>query len=271
MMALHIFRPNAIEGDFLTEVALGNVDDYKAIHKTGEALDCDSGVPTDIWDGADGVTSTDIWVAPTAARIHAIVSSSAGDTSGGSGIKTVMIHGLKTWADTEETTEIVTMAGVTPVNTANSYVIIYRLMGMTFGSTKTNAGIIKATAATDNTITAMIRVGTGQSLMAIFGVPAGCRLVVSHLHAQVLSTTSTQVPGALIVESTVDAATSGERVARRFNFNHAASHDPIIPPLQISGPAIVKMQVTTAAANVQVIGSFDGVLARTTNAEHSSA
>ena len=182
-----------------------------------------------------------------------------------------MIFGLKTWADTAETNETVTMNGTTPVNTVNSYVIIYRMMGMTFGSTKTNAGIIKATAATDLTITAMIRVGTGQSLMAIFGVPSGCRLAINHLHAQVLSATGTQVPGALIVESTVDEATSGERVVRRYNFNHEAAHDPISPPLQVSGPAIVKMQVLAATANVQVIGSFDGILAKTTNAEESEA
>jgi hypothetical protein len=63
--------------DFALEVALGKVTGYAPINKFGFALDADSGVPTDIWDGADGTTSTDVWEPPTQARTHDIASTSA--------------------------------------------------------------------------------------------------------------------------------------------------------------------------------------------------
>ena len=42
--------------DFGLEVALGNIPGYSKVNKFGQATDCDSGIPTDVWDGADGTT-----------------------------------------------------------------------------------------------------------------------------------------------------------------------------------------------------------------------
>jgi hypothetical protein len=149
------------------EVAKGNVPGHSQIFKFGKALDCDSGVPTDIWDGADGVTSTDIWVPPTVARVHNLASSSDADNGGtATGMLTVRIFGLTDW-DTAEVTEDVTLNGTANVATVNSYVIINGMRGLTFGSGETNAGIITATAVTDATITAAIQVGRGSSAMCI--------------------------------------------------------------------------------------------------------
>ena len=93
--------------DFGLEVSLGNVPDYLGVFKFGQALDCDSGVPTDVWDGADGTTSTDLWVPPTTARLHDLVSSSASDdNAAGVGMRQVQVFGLTSWS-TEEVSEVV--------------------------------------------------------------------------------------------------------------------------------------------------------------------
>ncbi len=269
-----LFKPDTRHGDFLLEAALDNISGYHGINKFGHAPDCDSGVSTDIWDGADGVTSTDIWVAPTVARVHALVSSSAedDDAADGDGMRTVMVHGLRTWADTEETREIVSLDGATPVNTVNSYVIIYRLMGMTFGATKSNEGIIRATAATDLTITAMIHIGNGQTLMAIYGVPAESHFAIFHMHMDMIGNPTATALGSLLVETTVDQATSGNRVNREWNVLPASRYDAdLVVPIVIDGPAIVKLRCVADAANVVMTGSFDGIISRTELAEHSTS
>ena len=269
-----ILKPDTRHGDFFLEVSLGNVAGYHAVNKFGEALDCDTDVPTDVWDGADGLTSTDVWVAPTVARIHALVSTGAEDdfAADGDGMRTVMIFGLTSWADTEETRETIELDGAVPVNTVNSYVIIHRMMGMQFGASGTNEGLIKATAAVDNTVTAAIQIANGQTLMAIYGVPAKRRLAISLLQADLLSNPSANATARLIVETEVDKATSGERIIRSWNFLRNSPYSaPINPPLMIAGPAIVKVQVVSDTVNVACAATFDGILAPTDAPERSDA
>jgi len=103
-------------------VALGIIPEVKPINKYGRSTNVDA-TETDLWDLT---ASQPVWLAPTSARIHAIVSSSGDDASAGVGAKTIRIYGLQTW-DSVETSEDITMAVATPVNHVNSYVIILRM------------------------------------------------------------------------------------------------------------------------------------------------
>lgn len=258
-------KPHA-PGDFHLEVALGNISGYKSVNKFGEASDCDTGVTTDLWDGADGVTSTDAWVRPTAARIHQLSSSSANDTGAGTGARTIKVYGLTAWTDTEETIETLTLLGGTDVPTANAYVIIYRMYVVTAGILETNDGIITAIADTDSTITAMIRVNLGQTLMAIYGIPTGQSLAIESMHTGMLANSSANSEGALVV-ITDPAGEAAQRTLRTWNFRRDSPYIVNIdPPLVIHGPAILKIQVITDAVNVVCIGDFDAVQAPHDNA-----
>jgi len=249
--------------DFCLEVALGNVSGYSCINKFGQAPDADSGTLTDVWDGADGTTSTDIWVAPTAARVHAIVSNDTNDTSAGTGLQTCRVYGLTDW-DTAETSEVVSMNGTTPVNTSSSYVIIHRMKSLTFGSGGTNAGIVTATAATDSTITAAIQAGEGQTLMAIYGVPSTQTLHLTQIYASVLKSIgvgAVKVDATLLVKENADLATSGFITKERFQYTDQNSlHRDYCPVKSVTGPAIVKMQVETNVANSVATAAFDAYL-----------
>lgn len=233
------------------------------INKFGRALDCDANVATDIWDGADGVTSTDVWVAPTQARKHDIVSTSTDDTAAGSGMRTVRIWGLTDW-ESPEVSEDVTLDGTSNVETANSYVIIHRMKGLTFGAGENNAGIIKATAQTDSTITAAIQTGECQTEMAIYGVSARHVFKVYEVVARMLKGTSNVTADLrlLCMENPGDSD-AGWVTKEIFPLGSTTPLHRVYPeksPKTLEGPCIVKLQVNSDTNNAQVVGCFDGEL-----------
>lgn len=249
---------------FALEVALGKVPGYSPINKFGEAPDCDSGVSTDIWDGADGVpTGTDIWVPPTQARIHDIVSSDVNDDGSpvGTGMRTVRVYGLTGWG-TAEVSEDVILNGTTVVPTSNAYVIIHRMEGLTFGTGETNAGIIKATAQTDATVTAAIQTGMGQTLMLIYGVPSTQKIAIKTIKCAALrSASAVKVNGSLLVKLRADQADSAFVTKEKIQFSDVMSstHD-YTPPKILAGPCIIKIQVKTNLNNTVIAGTFDGLV-----------
>jgi hypothetical protein len=258
-----VYIDNALGNrDFGVAVSHGTVEGYSTINKYGQALDCDNGVDTDIWDGADGVTSTDIWVAPTTARVHDLVSASANDDGDpvGTGMRTVKVCGLTGWG-AAETSEIVTLNGTSNVATANSYVIIHRMIGQTFGSGGTNAGIITATAQTDGTITAAIQAAEGQTLMAIYGIPSTQRLHIVYLRTGVLLAAGAEGDITLLVKQNADQSDAGFVTRERGEFSDSSPFSRRYGvPKAIEGPAIAKVQVKTNTNGCVVSAVFDGYL-----------
>jgi len=251
--------------DFATRVSLGLIPGWASLNKFGQGPDCDNGIPTDLWDGADGTTSTDVWVAPTVARIHNIASTAAADDGDpvGTGMRTVRIYYLKDW-DTAEASEDVILNGVGAVAMSNACVIIHRMKGLTFGSGGTNAGIITATAVTDATVTAAIQIGYGQTEMAIYGVPSTKKFalhsVYSHLHRTAASGTAI-ADGQVLVKENADQADSGFVVKNDFLVAHNLNfvkHYPV-PPIY-TGPCVIKLQATSDTNNATITGSFSGFL-----------
>ncbi len=60
-------------------IAANSIEDVSHVNKFGRTLNADSGVLTDVWDGANATDDIDIWTPPTAARVHNISSTSAAD------------------------------------------------------------------------------------------------------------------------------------------------------------------------------------------------
>lgn len=246
--------------DFGLEVAVGNVAGYAKVNKFGETTNADSAVPTDIWDGA---ISIPIWVPPTAARVHAIVSSSANDAAAGTGMRTVKIYGLKTWS-TAETNETVIMNGVASVNTVESYVIIHRMEAITWGTGGLNAGNISATAAVDATVTAAIRVGFNQSQMMIYGIPDTQSLQIKRFISEIVKGTGVSRRADCEVLMMSDPATNvADNTAwtNKENFlltegQNAWTHEYPVPK-SCDGPCIVKIQATSNSNNTRVIAGMD--------------
>jgi hypothetical protein len=251
--------------DYGLAVPFGQVPGQIGVNKFGRNPDIDTvTAPEDVWDGGG------IWVAPQAARVHDLASSSALDAAAGTGARTVRVFGLTGWG-APEVSEVVALNGVGLVPTVNAYVIVHRIEALTWGNvgpaTGANAGTITATAQVDGTVTAQINVGVNQTLMAIFGLPSGRTLFLTQWY---MGLNRPQSGGSadmeLRINSTPDVAEGGGYMAK----SHVGLSNPgssfvqrrFGPYVPVPGPAIIKVRCDLVTANnTDVSGGFDGILA----------
>lgn len=246
----------AVRTEYFTEVSLGNVSGRTYVSKFGEAPSGVQTTATDIWSRADATPTQQIWLAPTAARVHALVSSGTADTG-----FNVRVRGLTSW-DAVETSELVAMAGTVPVNTANSYVIIHRMNCIYTAAKTTNVGTITATAATDNTVTAVISPGDGQTEMAVYGVPSVQKAVLHRWGCSIDKATAAavSVDFRLLVNENPNVQTTGflrkDDISLQSTGANAAERHYATPPV-FSGPCIIKVQGIASAADTDGKAGFD--------------
>lgn len=236
-------------------------------------IEIDAAVAADVWDGghtiASGGSVSLIWVSPTAARQHAIASSSGSDTSAGVGARTVRIRGLIDW-DTPEITEDIVMNGTTSVTTTQSYVIINSMDVLTKGATSSNVGIITAFAITDATVTSQIRAGEGHTHQSIYGISSLDLMYIGRLYAN-----ANKAGGAtgfadvsLLVNPEPDAELTNFRSRHTFGLmtdgTSALTINYWVPKI-IKGPAITKVQVASGTNNMDISAGFDAIVSTNTS------
>jgi len=252
--------------DFPLQVARGLVSGITSVNKFGAATSGIQTTATDIWSRADATPTQQIWLAPTAARIHAIVSTSADDDGdpAGTGARTIRIYGLKTW-DLAETSEDIILNGITPVNTVNSYVIIHRMKVLTCGASGPNVGTISATAATDTTVTAVIMPGDGQTEMAIYGVPSIQSFYLTRWGAGIAKASGVQADANFEIRvnespnvNTTCFLRKNDLSVQSTGSNNIEKH--FYNPIKYAGPCIIKVQATASASDVDGKSAFDGYL-----------
>lgn len=171
-----------LTGDFLTEVALGNVSNYEMGTKFGRNPDIDAG-PEDIWaQGADYSGHT-----LTSPETVDVASTSTDDDSAGTGAQTIRLTGLESDTATEYTTEDITMDGTTPVTSSRSWWRINRIQVLTAGSGGQNAGDITVDPTTTGSSArfAAMPAGFNQTTIAAYTVPAGRTLLLKRVRASI--------------------------------------------------------------------------------------
>ena len=251
--------------EFAMKAALGLIPGIATVNKYGIAPDGIQTSLTDVWSRADSTPTQQIWLAPTAARIHQLVSTSANDTLLGSGARQVRVYGLQTW-DTPESYEDVDMNGTTPVSTVNSYVIIHRMKVLPSDSTIINDGTITATANTDSTVTAVIIAGEGQTEMAIYGVPSVKDFLLTKIGAGVdrAGGAVRTVDFQLRVNESPNLNTT--KFIRKHDVSVQSTGTSTAPlsfedaPIRYSGPCIIKIQGIASNDDVDAHAFFNGYL-----------
>jgi hypothetical protein len=152
-------------------IADGLVAGTKSIYKFGFNSDI-NGTEETVW--ANG----GIYVYPTTAARMYVNSTSANDTAGGTGVRSIRVFGLD--ANYNEVSEDLAMTGQSQTLTANTYIRVYRAYALTAGSLGTAAGTIYiANGAGLNgsfipTGSILANLGTdNQTQLALWTVPAG--------------------------------------------------------------------------------------------------
>jgi hypothetical protein len=245
--------------NFYLDAAGGSYNDCMTVNKFGAAPDGVQTTATDIWSRADSAATQQVWLAPTAARVHAIVSNSVADTG-----YNVRVYGLTSWSS-KETSELVALDGTNPVNTINSYVIIHRMKIIPTAAKVTNAGVITATAATDGTITALILTGDGQTEMAIYGVPSVQTVFITRWSASINKATGAAAwcDFQLRVNENPNVQTTGYLRKNDISLISTASSgvDKVFQlPIKVSGPCVIKVQATASVNDMDAKSAFDLLL-----------
>ena len=154
------------ETQFNLDVAMGTITGHSIVEKFGENPDIDTGTdPEDIWSFGG------IYTYSTTDDIDRLSSSSASDT------EDITVVGLDTnWA---EVTQVITLTGQTPVALTTDLIRVYRMYNSNgtdlvgtvycFVDGATSSGVPNTAAD----VRAVITIGSGQTEMCIYTIPAG--------------------------------------------------------------------------------------------------
>lgn len=128
---------------------------------------------SDVWEGAG------LYPFQTSATKLEILSASANDAAAGTGAQTFTLQGLD--ANFNPISEVLTMNGVTPVQTVKSYLRVNSLMIGSAGSGGTNAGDVTLRVTGAGATQAIARALYGYAKSAVYTVPTGFTLFVTDL------------------------------------------------------------------------------------------
>lgn len=147
-------------------IALGIYEGVDGTLKFGKDPDVDTaGNPKTLWPGAG------LYPFQTGSFSLEVLSSSADDDVAGTGTRTLMLAGLA-GDDWEQTFEVLTMDGITPVTSARSdWKRMPRAWSITSGSNGNNVGTITVRVPGPGDTQAIILPSAGQTQMGIFTVP----------------------------------------------------------------------------------------------------
>ena len=250
--------------DFTTEVGLGRRQGTSTWNKFGYNSDVDTG-GSEVLASFGGAFNQKLVPGETLD----VVSDSASDTnSSGTGVRLLIIFGVD--SNWDEVTEVVTMNGLTPVTTTNSYVGINRMTIYTSGSSDSNVGTVTATATTSSNVMATMPAGEGTTQQCLFYVPRNHQFLATWLYLTAIKSSgggsNPDVTFKVFVYSNV--VDSQFEVYRDDIDLSIETTKQISPnePFIIGEKSIFWIEASTTANNTSVRGRFSGKLIRDADA-----
>jgi hypothetical protein len=213
--------------DFLIAAGAGLIAGVNVVGAVGHASALTTATVYDCYGNAAAVP---LYPYLAAASTLNLASSSANDTAiAGSGARVVFITGLD--VNYNPISETVALAGVTPVNTVNSYLRVnnaYVVVSGSFGNT--NAGNISILANSNSANLGIIRIGFGRVSNGVYTVPTGFVAIVASISANVSGGPSfTAAVGRADNSNTLVAQTGAMNTGAAFNLTGAGPFEEIIP------------------------------------------
>jgi hypothetical protein len=237
--------------DFKYETALGLRQGATTWNKFGYNDDVDSAAAEVVasWGGA--------FTYLTSASTLTVVSASANDDDGGTGVNSIVIYGVD--ANWETQIEVVTLNGTTPVVTSTTWLGINRASIYLAGSGQTNAGAIAITATTGGSTQAQIPAGAGTSQQAIFFVDDNHTALSDHLLINVNKLAGGSAPRVTIKGWVFSAVSNAKYEVFRHLIDTSVENTVEIRPSQpfiIGEKSILWFEATTNTNDTQVSVRF---------------
>lgn len=243
---------------FNLQVARGQVAWHRTVHVFGFNSDVDTSTET-IWPQGG------ILPFPSSAIQMKVSSSSANDTSAGTGARTVYIAGLD--ADHNEIFETVTLNGQTEVTTTASFLHINEAYVLTAGSSLSAEGTIyigtgTVTSGVPATIYDVLAFDYNARVTGSYTIPAGYTgYLVSGQFSAGQITGSNAVTGRLVTR-----AENGIRLtAAVVTINNGAANYLFDNPVVIPEKTTMEAQAVGAAANNSCSSMFIIILVKNSN------
>lgn len=151
-------------------ISRGMLAGFRPVVRAGTNPDVDSGAPESVWDQGG------LYVFPPGPLVMFVSSTSTADAAAGTGLQTLTVSGLD--ADYNPISEVVTLNGQTQVPTANAFLRVYGISGLSAGSGGVNVGDVycgtgSAVGGIPATIYSRMRPGFNLSAGVQYTIPAG--------------------------------------------------------------------------------------------------
>ena len=237
---------------FELQVSRGQIQGHSVITISGYNSDVDTA-----WEMITPIGDLSY---PAAALQMTVSSSSANDTSAGTGARTVLISGLD--ANYLVITETVTMNGQTAVTTTNSFLRINSMLVASAGTGLANAGTIYigsgvVTSGVPATIYNVIAVGYNSTTSSQYTIPAGYTGYLAIARIALAQDTGTS----LITARTRFVGTNGIALTGPVIVTNNNISTQIFPyPIPIAEKTRIQGEAIGGAANNEAAGFFEIVL-----------
>jgi len=238
--------------EYVYEVALGRRQGATTWNKWGYNADIDTAAAETIWTVGGTLTRM------TAADTFNVVSTSANDTSAGTGAQSIIIYGID--ENYLAITEVVTLNGTTPVVTTNQWIGVNRAAIYLAGSGGENAGDINITVTTSGVAQAQIPTSAGSSQHAFFFVQAGHQALMDWLYINMVKISGGGGSPVVTTKAYVTSLVSGARyeVFRDYIDTAVENHTELRPsqPFVVGEKSLIEFRSSTDTNNTAVSVRF---------------
>ena len=195
----------------------------------------------------------------TSAEPMILSSSSTNDTNGGTGVRTVTVDGLD--SDYNEISETVTINGQAGVTTNQSFLRVFRVKAKSAGTGGTNEGQIyvgtgTVTGGVPANIYGTIAPEEGQSLMAIWTVPAGHTAFVGDLTFNAFARSNATVTLGFYARDFTESNDSVFNVKQQYTNSRETYRAVFSPPLKFEEKTDFEVRAKTDTGNADCSAAF---------------
>jgi len=244
--------------DYFSEVAMGKRQGRTTWNKWGYNPNIAASTTELIWSHSNG------WTRLASPSTLTFVSDSTQDAVGGTGTSTILVYGMD--ENYDESFEIVTLTGTTPVTTSINYLGVNRMAVYQSGTNEVNVGTIQAyETGTPANVQAEIPVGEGSSQQCLFFVPINHTALIDWLYINVNKTSGGSSPKITVKIWTYSYVTNSKYEVFRDVIDVAVeNHLELTPkhPFQVTGRQVFWIEASTDTNNTTIGARFSFILER---------